>query len=305
MNSQGAVWVAGEVLIDLIPDSSGARQPVVGGGGANTAKALARLDIPTYFIDGISTDEFGVIARRELESSGVDLSLAMTSDKSTALAKVSLDDRGSASYEFSLQGTSTFDFTSDWLPSGSPKVLHYGTLATLIEPGATQLFHWAKTLTAAKVFDPNIRPSVLGDRMKYRQSVDKWISISDVVKLSDDDLFWLYPEAKDLDGAIEIAGEMLNTGSCSIVVITRGSKGLIGVTEEGVVEVPGVIVDVIDTVGAGDTVGAILVEAIYRHGLGALVGDGLEKTLKRAARAAAITCSRSGAQPPTRAELLD
>lgn len=304
MDLSDEVWVAGEVLIDLIPDLKGSRIPVVGGGGANTAKALARLGIPTRFIDGISTDEYGELSRYELENSGVDLSLSMASEKPTALATVTLNASGGASYEFALQGSATFDFDRDWLPVGFPKVIHCGTLATIIEPGAEALYQWAKSINAPKVFDPNIRSSVLSDRDKYRGYVEKWIAISDVIKLSDDDLLWLYPNARNFEEALDIARSMLQSGP-SLVVITRGEKGMVGITNAGAVEVPGVRVDVIDTVGAGDTVGAILVEAIFKNGLDSLINGELERTLKRAAKAAAITCSRAGAQPPSAEELLE
>ena len=296
------VWVAGEVLIDLIPDSHGVRKPIVGGGAANTAKALARLGIATHFIDGISSDDYGTLARKELEESGVNLSRTKMLDKPTALAEVSLSDAGGASYKFTLEGTATFDFDSQWLPRGNPKALHIGTLATIIEPGATALYEWAHSIDAPIVFDPNIRPSVLGDRVKYRDIVERWIAISDLVKLSDDDLFWLYPEAKNLDDAINIARIALTKGPTA-VVITRGKEGISAVTQERVIHVPGVEVAVVDTVGAGDTVGAIIVEGIAHFGLKKVAGERLEPTLIRAAKAAAITCTRVGAQPPTLDEI--
>ena len=138
----GQVWVIGEVLIDLIPDGS-KRKPIVGGGPANTAKALSKLGINTQFIDGISTDEYGQVAKDELNSAGVKLDYVKYSDKPTCLAIVSLSDSGSASYEFVIENTATFDFTATWLPNPQterPALLHIGTLATVIEPGASVLF---------------------------------------------------------------------------------------------------------------------------------------------------------------------
>ena len=128
------VWVSGEVLIDLIPDGL-KQKPVVGGGPANTAKALAKLGIDTQFIDGISTDDHGLMAKFELVSTGVKLNYIKYSDKPTCLAIVSLSDSGSASYEFVIKNTATFDFTPDWLPNPQterPSVLHIGTLATAV-----------------------------------------------------------------------------------------------------------------------------------------------------------------------------
>ena len=126
------VWVAGEVLVDLIPDSTGIRRPIVGGGGANTAKASALLGLETYFIDGISNDDFGAMSRRELLDCGIRLDFANSSSKPTATAEVTLDVSGAASYRFNLTETATFDFHKDWLPSGEPDVLHLGTLATIL-----------------------------------------------------------------------------------------------------------------------------------------------------------------------------
>ena len=295
-----SIWVCGEVLIDILPTG-----PVVGGGPANTAKALARLGYDVDFIDGISTDAFGVSARKELSQDGVGLDLTLSSDKPTCTATVTLDSKGSASYEFLIAGTATFDFDSSWLPDPSrlkPSVLHIGTLVTVIQPGADVLYGWAVQVGefAPIVFDPNIRPSVLGDRAQYVQSVEKWVNISSVVKVSDDDIKWLYPD-QSLD---EVAHRWI-AGGVSCVIITRGAHGLIGFTEHGMEEVDGAKVAVIDTVGAGDTVGAIVVEGIIKYSVHGLEGHVLNEVLHKAAIAAGITCSRAGAQPPRTHELLE
>ena len=295
-----SIWVCGEVLIDILPTG-----PVVGGGPANTAKSLARLGYDVDFIDGISTDAYGVSAKKELSRDGVGLRLSLTSDKPTCTATVTLDSKGSASYEFLIDGTATFDFNSSWLPDPErlkPSVLHIGTLVTIIEPGASVLFDWALKVGefAPIVFDPNIRPSVMGDRAKYAAAVEKWVSISSIVKVSDDDIAWLYPD-DSLDG---VAHRWIEAG-VSCVVITRGPKGLIGITASGMEEVDGVKVDVVDTVGAGDTVGAIVVEGIIKHSVHGLQGQVLNAVLHKAAIAAGITCSRAGAQPPRAHELVD
>jgi fructokinase len=298
-----SIWVCGEVLIDLIPGSDGVRVPHVGGGPANTAKALARLGHDVQFIDGISTDEYGVAARKELLDDEVKLDLALTSDKPTCLAIISLDANGGASYEFKIDGTATFDFDLKWLPDPSrykPQVLHIGTLVTVIQPGADVLYDWAMQVAefAPIVFDPNIRPSVMGDHDLYEAAVEKWAALSSVIKVSDDDMAWLYPGQKYED----VAQRWLNDGA-ALVVVTRGSNGIIGFTQEGAVEVDGAKITVADTVGAGDTVGAIIVEAMIEKGILALTGDVLKATLHRAAVAAGITCSRKGAQPPYKHEL--
>ena len=300
-----SIWVCGEVLIDLIPVAPGSseRAPHVGGGPANTAKALARLGQDVQFIDGISTDEYGVAARKELLDDEVKLDLALTSDKPTCLAIVSLDANNSASYEFKIAGTATFDFSLDWLPDPSrykPNVLHIGTLVTIIQPSADVLYDWALQVAefAPIVFDPNIRPSVMGDRDLYEAAVEKWAAISSVIKVSDDDLKWLFPEQ-----SIEEVSKRWVRDGAALVVVTRGSEGLIGFTADGAVEVPGVKIVVADTVGAGDTVGAIIVEAMIEKGIMTLTGDVLHEVLQRAAKAAAITCSRPGANPPYKHEL--
>ena len=296
------VWVTGEVLIDLIPDGS-ERKPIVGGGPANTAKALSKFAIDTQFIDGVSTDDYGQRAKNELVASGVKLDYVKYSDKPTCLAIVSLSDSGSASYEFVIENTATFDFNSDWLPNPQterPALLHIGTLATAIEPGASVLFEWAKSVAkvAPIVFDPNIRPAVISDRKQYLMQVERWVSISSAVKVSDEDIRWLYPSLE----IIQVVKNWLAKGP-SLIVVTYGDKGLAGYRIGERVFVDAVKVAVADTVGAGDTVGAILVEAIVKDGLDNLSGVRLEMMLKRAAKAAAITVSRSGANPPTLKEI--
>ena len=299
-----SIWVCGEVLIDLLPGTPN-RLAIVGGGPANTAKALSRLGHNVQFIDGISTDKYGQSARAELIRDGVGLDLALTSDLPTCTATVSLSDDGSATYEFLIDGTATFAFDNSWLPDPErlkPEVLQIGTLVTIIEPGASVLYDWAVKVGefAPIVFDPNIRPSVMPDLVKYRDEVEKWIKISSVVKFSEDDIAALYPT----EDPIEIAKICLEKG-VQLVVITRGADGLVGVTADGVVEVPRVKVSVVDTVGAGDTVGAIIVEAVVQRGVLNLTGSNLKEVLHRAAVAAAITCSRAGAQPPRAFELTE
>jgi fructokinase len=287
----------------MIPDGSGERVPHVGGGPANTAKALARLGHEVYFIDGISSDKYGQMSRQELLDDEVKLDLALNSDKPTCLAIVSLNESGGATYEFEIDGTATFDFSASWLPDPSrykPSVLHIGTLVTVIQPGADVLYDWAMQVAefAPIVFDPNVRSAVMNNRDKYLAAVERWVAISSVVKVSDDDMAWLYPGQQYAD----VAKRWINDGA-ALVVVTRGAEGLVGFTADGVVEVPGMKVDVADTVGAGDTVGAIVVEAMIEKGILNLTGDTLKAVLHRAAVAAGITCSRKGAQPPYKHEL--
>jgi fructokinase len=296
------VWVVGEVLIDLIPDAEH-QVSVVGGGPANTAKALARLGVKTHFIDGISNDEYGQIAKAELISANVSLDYAQYSNKPTSTAKVTLSSSGSASYEFVIENTATFDFSHQWLPDPQnikPSLLHVGTLATVIEPGASVLFEWAQRVAhvAPIVFDPNIRPAVLGNRDAYVKKVEKWVAISSAVKVSDEDLHWLYPG----EAINEIANNWLEVG-VELVVITLGDKGIIAYRKNEQISVDAVKVVVADTVGAGDTVGAVLVDAIVKNGLERLTGEVLKSMLSRATKAAAITVSRIGANPPSKEEI--
>jgi len=296
------VWVVGEVLIDLIPDAD-QHLAIVGGGPANTAKALAKLGVKTYFIDGISNDEYGQIAKAELLSANVLLDYAQFSNKLTCTAKVKLSSSGGASYEFIIENTATFDFSDQWLPdpqSLKPSLLHIGTLATVIEPGATVLFKWAQSVAniAPIVFDPNIRPAVLGNRDAYVKKVEEWVAISSAVKVSDEDLNWLYP-GKVID---EIVNKWLEVG-VKLVVVTLGDKGITAYRENEQISVDAVKVVVADTVGAGDTVGAVLVEAIVKSGLDMLTGEVLKTMLNRAVKAAAITVSRTGANPPSKEEI--
>lgn len=299
-----SVWVSGEALIDLLPDRTpNTLRAIVGGGPANTAIALAKLGVPVKFVGGLSNDRFGKQISEQLINCGVELDMAIWSELPTSLAIVSLDGQGRAEYHFHLKGTATFDFDPSGLPDPAlnpPCVLYVGTLATLVEPGATYLLDWAKRVArhAALVFDPNIRSSVLVDRKAYGASVQRWIDIANVVKVSEDDLRFLFPDRN----SIACAQEWLSP-TRPLVIVTRGENGLVGVTENEIIEVPAAKTSLVDSVGAGDTVGAIVVEALTKYELGDLHGQLLRETLERAAKAAAITCSRAGSQPPTSAEL--
>jgi len=295
-----SVWVCGEALIDVLVAGA-----VVGGGPANSAKAMARLGRSVEFIGGISTDDYGQQITEELHRDGVGLKLSLVSEKPTATAKVTLDEEGGASYLFTLDKTVTFDFSGSWLPDPSHLkigVLHIGSLATIVEPGAQSLYEWAMKVAefAPVVFDPNVRSTYLSDRTRYLESVERWISISTVVKASDDDIAWLHPDTE----MVTVAKSWIQSG-VEIVVITRGENGLIAVTSDEIIEVPGFPVDVVDTVGAGDTVGAVIVDAILEYGIFNLRGEVLRKALDCAGLAAAITCSRAGAQPPTKMDLAN
>ncbi len=290
-------YVAGEALIDLI-NVGGSQSAHVGGGPANTAKALARLGFHSVFVGGISSDEYGSLIEAELMESGVDLSAVYRSALPTALARASIDENGVARYEFELEGTATFAFSADWLPSDSADVIHVGSVATLVEPGAKALFQWVSEADSVVVFDPNVRPSIEGDVSRYRAQVENWISVSDVVKLSEDDLSWLYSEPE-----ASVVERWLKSG-VSLIVVTLGAAGLRAYGNGFELAISGAAITLVDTVGAGDTIGAMLVEGLLEKELSGLVNESvLREVLERAVRAAGITCSRAGANPPWKREL--
>ena len=301
-----AIWVCGEALIDKIT-SGGEVREIPGGGPANTAHALARLDLASEFIGGLSTDSYGQLMREQFTAAGVGLKFTPTHELPTCTANVTIASDGSASYIFVIDNTATFAYDEKHLPSIAEEVanqnveaIYFGTLAAIVEPGASVLFQWMKK-AAGKVpiiFDPNIRLTVLGDREKYQASVARFLQIADVVKASSDDIGWLYPDMHEF----EVAKSWLDHG-VKLVVITRGENGLVGITAEHVIEVPGIEVEVVDTVGAGDTVGAILAEGIVTHGFDRALTVELSHILHRAVQASALTCSRQGAQPPYKKEL--
>ena len=291
------VWVAGEAMMDLIPVVGGDRVPIVGGGPANTAKAVARLGYPTYFVGGISSGEYGRAVELELLRSGVDLSLVHRGDSPTALAIATINEAGLASYEFKLDSTVSFNFHSSWLPKEDAEVIHIGSVATLLEPGASELYKWLSNKSATVVFDPNVRPSIQGDREIYRNSVERWIDLAKIVKLSEDDFSWLYESSES-----DVIANWLSRGT-EIVVVTRAEKGLSAFTRAGRIDCPAAKVELVDSVGAGDTIGAVIVEGLLKYGLDGLKADVLRQVLERAAKAAGITCSRAGANPPWKEEL--
>jgi fructokinase len=231
--------VVGEVLIDLLPDGD-KQKAVVGGGPANTAVALSKLGIKAQFINGISTDAYGSTCRQYLENAGVLLDYVNYSNKPTCTATVTLDKAGGASYQFLIDETSTFDYQLDQLPDPqkqAPSLLHIGTLVCAIEPCASTLHQWVTGFKQSVpiVYDPNIRPSVIADRALYLKQVLRWVSLSTVVKLSIDDLNWLYP-GKSVD---DVAKEFIGMG-VKLVVVTLGDAGIVAITKDEKVAVEAV-----------------------------------------------------------------
>jgi fructokinase len=291
------VLVVGEALMDLIPVVGEGISEMVGGGPCNSAKALARLGFSTTFIGGISSDSYGEVIEKELLDSGVILDLVHRSDLPTALAIATINDAGLASYEFKLDSTVSFNFHSSLLPKADADVIHIGSVATLLEPGASELYNWLSDKSAIVVFDPNVRPSIQGNKEIYRNSVERWIDLAKIVKLSEDDFSWLYQSTES-----DVIADWLSRGS-EIVVVTRAEKGLSAFTRDERIDCPAAKVELVDSVGAGDTIGAVIVEGLLKYGLDVLKTDVLRQVLERAAKAAGITCSRAGANPPWKEEL--
>ncbi|WP_405538277.1 carbohydrate kinase [Streptomyces sp. NBC_00075] len=299
------IVVAGEALIDLVPRAAGALadlRPALGGGPYNTAVALGRLGSPTAFCSRVSSDAFGEALLDGLRGAGVDVSSVQRGNEPTTLAVASIGADGSAAYSFYVEGTADRLFTApDRLP-GAARAVSFGTCSLVLEPGATAYEELLRSASAQGVFtalDPNIRAVLIPDADAYRARFKSWLPSVSLLKLSEEDAKWLGGTPH----------EWLAAGP-SAVVVTRGGDGLTVFTREGAEHsVPGEEVDVVDTIGAGDTVNAALLhglsvrDALSPAALAGLGPDGWTDLLRLAARAAAITCSRAGAEPPYAAEL--
>ncbi|MET9290642.1 carbohydrate kinase [Streptomyces sp. NPDC003077] len=309
------IVVAGEALIDLVPapqDPAGderlpALLPRLGGGPFNTARALGRLGSPTAFCSRVSTDTFGEALLRGLRADGVDTSLVQRGAEPTTLAVADISPDGSAGYGFYVEGTADrlFVLPSE-LPAGT-RAVSLGTCSLVLEPGASAYEALLRRSSDQGVFtalDPNIRAHIIPDHDAYRARFRSWLPHVTLLKLSEEDAGWL---AGGTDVAVA-AKEWLAAGP-SAIVLTRGGDGLSVLTPDGEVTVPGERVEVVDTIGAGDTVNAALLhrlaghDALSRAALTALTPDAWHDILHFAARAAAVTCSRAGAQPPYAGEL--
>ncbi|MFE2379865.1 carbohydrate kinase family protein [Streptomyces misionensis] len=300
------IVVAGEALIDLVPQGPGALaalKPAPGGGPYNTAVALGRLGSPTAFCSRTSRDAFGEALLDGLRRSGVDVSGVQRGPEPTTLAAAAIDDGGSAAYSFYVDGTADRLFTAPRsLPAGT-RAVSFGTLSLVLEPGASAYEELLRRAAGQGLFtalDPNIRAGLIPDADAYRARFASWLPSVTLLKVSEEDAAWLggTPRAWLAEGP-------------SAVVVTRGGDGLTVFTEGGEYSVPGEKVDVVDTIGAGDTVNAALLhglaaqDALSPKALAALGTEGWTRLLRFAARAAAITCSRAGAEPPYAAELGD
>ncbi|MGW3015427.1 carbohydrate kinase family protein [Streptomyces longwoodensis] len=294
------IVVAGEALIDLVPQGQGALaplRPALGGGPYNTAVALGRLGSPTAFCSRTSHDAFGEALLEGLRGAGVDVSAVQRGPEPTTLAVATLDAHGSASYSFYVDGTADRLFSVPAaLPAGT-RAVSFGTCSLVLEPGASAYEELMRGAAASGVFtalDPNIRPGLIPDADAYQARFKAWLPSVSLLKLSEEDAGWL-------GGTPE---EWLASGPAAVVV-TRGGDGLTAYTRGGGVHsVPGERVDVVDTIGAGDTVNAALLhglarlDALSHEALSGLDPASWERLLRFAARAAAVTCSRAGAEPP-------
>jgi fructokinase len=301
----------GEALIDFLPrksaDGASVYQPFCGGSVYNTAIALGRLGIKTGFFNGISTDFFGDMLRDGLKASHVDLSYAKIWDRPSTLAFVKLAG-GHARYSFFDDNSASRMLTKrDW-PKLAKKVqaLHFGSISLIPEPGGSTLEALMKREAKTRVvsLDPNIRPSQIKDRRAHLARLSRMIAMADIVKISDEDVQWMTGKTE----FAKAAKKWLKSGA-KIVIVTRGGDGVEAYTSGFAIHQPAVKVKVADTVGAGDTFTAGLLAALSKaklltkKKLAAISQADLEAALSFAARAAAVTVSRPGADPPWAHEL--
>lgn len=302
------IVVVGEALIDLIADETGALHRHAGGGPFNTAVALGGLGVPVGFLGRLSRDAFGQLLESRLVEAGVDSRYILHGDASTPLAVVDSVAGGGHEFTFYLAETAYADLTEDDFPplDEGVAVLCAGTLALATDPpaGAIEALLERQSPRVLIVIDPNVRPAIFGDAASYRSRFERLARFTHVVKLSDEDANWLYPgrSAEDvLDGLLRLG--------VRLVVLTQGADGALAKTAASSGSAPAPVVDVIDTVGAGDAFGAGLLYWLWANGrlsideVGALAADDLAQLLRFAAAAGALQCSRVGATPVCLAEI--
>ena len=296
----------GEALIDMLPriskDGAAVYQPFNGGSIFNTAIALGRLGIITGFFSGISTDFFGDSLKAGLMASNVDLKYAKIWDRPSTLAFVKLDN-GQARYSFFDDNSAGRMLTTKDLPKLAADVnaLHFGSISLIPEPSASTLEALMEREAETRVIclDPNIRENVIKDRREYLERISRLIAMCDILKISDEDVTWITGKT-DLASA---ARKWLNAGA-KVVVITQGENGIEAFTKGYSIKQPSVSVKVADTVGAGDTFTAGFLASLQRAGkltkaaISYLDETSLRNAVGYAARAAAVTVSRPGANPP-------
>lgn len=296
--------VIGEALVDVVRKPDGRQTAHAGGSPANVAFGLARLGRSVELLTSLGDDAYGALVRSHVESSGATISPSSAAPR-TSVATANLDAHGVATYDFDLEWALPDDPTTQ----PGPLVVHTGSIAAVLEPGASaveRLIAGAREHSTVS-YDPNVRPSLMGDRGGAESTIERLVALSDVVKVSDEDLAWLFPAESPADAA----RRWLALGP-ALVVVTLGSEGALAACDAGSVSVPPVRVEVADTVGAGDSFMSGLIDGLWSAGLlgghrrDALRGIDLPAVtsiLDRCARIAGITVSRSGANPPTRADL--
>lgn len=301
----------GEALIDMLPRTSkeGAAvyQPFNGGSPFNTAIALGRLGIITGFFSGLSTDFFGDSLVAALKASNVDLKYTKVWDRPSTLAFVKLDN-GQARYSFFDDNSAGRMLTTKDLPKLASDVnaLHFGSFSLVPEPGASTLEALMTREVERRVIclDPNVRETLIKDRRAYLERINRLIAMCDILKISDEDVTWITGKT-DLTAA---ARKWLNAGA-KVVVITRGENGVEVFTKGLSFKQPSLSVKVVDTVGAGDTFTAGFLASLQKAGklnkaaVSYLDEASLRNAVTYAARAAAVTVSRAGANPPWLHEL--
>jgi fructokinase len=304
------IVVGGEALVDLVPAPSTVRGelgpllPRLGGGPYNTAVAAGRLGAPVAFLSRVSTDGFGDAIVERLADSDVGVDLVQRGPEPTTLAVVTLDADGSARYTFHVQGTADRLVTDPGPLPDEVTTLSLGTLSLILEPGASAYETVLRRESARgrlTVLDPNIRTVLIPDPAAYRARFATWLPDIGLLKVSVEDAQWLADTA-DIEPALR---DWLAAG-VSAIVLTRGSAGLTVLTEADRVDVPAAPARVVDTIGAGDTVHGALLAWLHRNGvrdLTKLDRPAWSDALGFAARAAAVTVGRVGAQPPYAAEL--
>jgi fructokinase len=312
--ARAAIAVVGEALIDLVPAGDGNLfEAAPGGSPANVAVGLARLGVPVYLGARIADDVLGRRVRKHLADNGVDLSFAVRADEPTSLAIVALGAHGTPEYDFRVAGTADWQWTDAELaplPADGSVAIHIGSLAATLLPGAEPLARLAERASARVTvsYDPNCRPLLMGHVDGARARIEQLVASADVVKASAEDLAWLYPGRAPAD----VAERWLGFGP-ALTAITLGADGVVAVgAGAGRVWRPGQAVEVVDTVGAGDAFTAAMLRGLHsrdllggarREPLRGMPAATLGAVLDQAVRAAALTCARRGADPPTLTEL--
>lgn len=292
--------VVGEALVDVVERSDGSRVAHPGGSPANVAIGLGRLGRPVDLLTWFGDDVNGRSIADHLAESAVRVAPGSPAALRTSTAAASIAANGQATYAFDLDWQ-----VPAWLPTDPPLVVHTGSIATTLEPGGAAVVEVIRRLrdTSTVTYDPNLRPAIMGSPDVVRGRVAELVALADVVKVSDEDLAWLQPDGEPDD----ICATWAAAGP-AVVVLTRGGDGASAWTCAGDrLDVPAVPVDVVDTVGAGDSFMAALIDEWWSAGvLGAERRDSLRsvdpsvlaEVVRRCVRVAAITVSRAGADPP-------